>query len=153
MIKFFAKWVLSAVALLLVVNMTSKAGADGWSALLVAALILGLLNAFLKPLIVIVTLPINIMSLGIFTLAINGFMFWVVSKIVQGFYVTSFWGAMWAALLFSVISFLLNLMIGGLKRETRKNNFHTPETKHGRIVEAEVVGEETDGRRKLEEGR
>ena len=75
MLKFFIRWIINSIALLLVVNMTSSVSVDNWSVLVVAALVLGLLNAFLKPLIVIITLPFNIMSLGLFTLVINGFLF------------------------------------------------------------------------------
>jgi putative membrane protein len=76
---------------------------------LVAALVLGLVNALLRPVLVYLTLPLTIMSLGFFTLIINGALFYMVSKLVKGFSVVSFWDAVWGALLFSVFSFMLNI--------------------------------------------
>lgn len=113
MLKFFIRWAINSIALLLVVHMTSRVSVDSWTVLIAAALVLGLLNAFLKPLIVIITLPFNIMSLGLFTLVINGFLFYLASKLTQGFHVAGFWSAMWAALLFSIVSFFLNMFTGG----------------------------------------
>jgi len=120
--------------------MTSSVSVDNWSVLVVAALVLGLLNAFLKPLIVIITLPFNIMSLGLFTLVINGFLFFLASKLTQGFHVAGFWSAMWAALLFSVISFFLNLFTGGGNVRVRTGGARRQDYKDDSI-EAEVVEE------------
>jgi putative membrane protein len=82
---------------------------DPWI-VVVVAFVLGIINAFLRPLIILVTLPINILTLGIFTFFINGFLFYLVSKIVKGFTITGFWPAFFGALLFSIISFLLSLL-------------------------------------------
>lgn len=148
---FLIKWLINAVALLLVVNMTSGAGVSDWTALIVAALVIGLLNAFLKPVLVIITLPINILSLGLFTLAINGFIFYLASKLVRGFYVTGFWGAMWAALLFSMISFLFNMITGGSKWEVRKQRVNTG--RRGKVIDAEVVDIAESGNKQLPDGK
>ena len=78
---------------------------------LVIALVLGIINAFLRPLIILITLPINILTLGVFTFFINGALFYLVSKIVKGFVITGFWTAFWGYILFSIISFLLSLLI------------------------------------------
>ena len=78
---------------------------------LLAAFVLGVINAFIRPLVILITLPINILTLGIFTFFINGFLFYAVSKIVKGFVVTGFWPAFFGALLFSIISFLVSLVI------------------------------------------
>ncbi len=77
---------------------------------LAIALVLGIINAFLRPLIILITLPINILTLGVFTLFINGALFYLVSKIVKGFVITGFWPAFWGYILFSIISFLLSLL-------------------------------------------
>lgn len=154
MIKFLVKWLINAAALMLVVQITAKISFDGILVLLTAALIIGLFNAFLKPFILIITLPINIVSLGVFTLFINGFLFWLASKLVPGFYVSSFWGAVWAALLFSVASIFLNLLTGGSKWEIRKQRYGAREnTRRKGSIDAEIVGEETEGRLKIEDGR
>jgi putative membrane protein len=78
---------------------------------IVAAFVLGIINAFLRPFIILITLPINIFTLGVFTFFVNGFLFYMVSKIVKGFVITGFWPAFFGSLLFSTISFLLSLLI------------------------------------------
>jgi putative membrane protein len=70
--------------------------------------VIGLLNAFLRPIVLLFTLPVTIMKLGLFTLVINGAMFYLAASLVEGFHVTGFGAAFLAALLFSIISFTLN---------------------------------------------
>lgn len=110
--NFLIKWMMNIAALFIVVYVAGGVSTDGWQSLVVAAFILGLFNAFLRPALILLTLPFNILSLGLFTLIINGFLFYLTSKFVKGFYVMDFWSAFWAALLFSVISFLLNIFLG-----------------------------------------
>ena len=109
--NFLIKWMMNIAALFIVVYLAGGVSTDGWQPLVVAAFILGLFNAFLRPALILLTLPFNILSLGLFTLIINGFLFYLTSKFVKGFYVMDFWSAFWAALLFSVISFLLNIFL------------------------------------------
>lgn len=108
---FFVKLAVNVVTLMAVVHMIAGVSVDSWQTTIVAALILALLNAFLRPFIILVTLPLNILSLGFLTLIINGFIFYLAAKFVKGFTVSGFWSAFWAALLFSVISFILNFML------------------------------------------
>ena len=97
------------IALFFVVNIVPGISASGWGALVTAAVIIGLLNAFLRPVLILLTLPISILSVGIFTLVINGFMFYLASMVVKGFVVESFWSEFFASIIFSVISFVLNI--------------------------------------------
>ena len=83
---------------------------DHFRDLLVASLVLGLLNAILRPLFVLLTLPLTIMTLGLFTLVINGAIFYLTASLVDGFRVTGFGTALIAALLFSLFSFMLNVI-------------------------------------------
>lgn len=110
--SFLIKWIVNIVALVTVVSIIPGISVDRWQTAVFAALVLGLANAFFRPLVILFTLPLNILSLGLFTLIINGFLFYLVSKLVVGFTVGSFWSAFWGALFFSVVSFLLNLFIG-----------------------------------------
>jgi len=84
---------------------------DNWQTTIVAALVLGLINTFIRPFFIILTLPLNILSMGILTFFINGFLFYVVAHFVKGFIVAGFWNAFWASILFSLISFFLNLLL------------------------------------------
>jgi len=113
-------WFVNVIALLAVVKIIAGVSIDSWKTAVIAALILGLLNVFLRPLILILTLPLNIFSLGVFTLFINGFMFYLAARFVEGFSVISFWSAFWAAIMFSIISFLLNFLLVPKTVTTRK---------------------------------
>jgi putative membrane protein len=83
---------------------------DHFRDLIVATLVLGLLNAFLRPIVLFFTLPVTILTLGLFTLVINGAMFYLAASLVDGFHVTGFGTAFIAALLFSLFSFTLNIL-------------------------------------------
>lgn len=108
--QFFIKWLVNIIALSAVSHVIAGVSIDSWPSVIVAALALGLLNAFLRPVIILFTLPLELLSLGFFTLVINGFMFYLASKFVPGFAVAGFWSAFWAAILFSIISFILSLL-------------------------------------------
>ena len=105
------RWLTNTIALVIVVEIVPGIHADRWEIVGLAALVLGFLNAFLRPFLVLLTLPLHIFSLGFFTLIINGLMLYLVSKVVEGFHVVSFSSAFWGALLFSIISFILNVFI------------------------------------------
>lgn len=105
------KWIINSLAMLIVTYTVRGIEVAGSMTAIVAAFILGVINAFLRPLIILITLPVNIFTLGIFTFFINGFLFYMVSKIVKGFVITGFWPAFFGSLLFSAISFLLSLSI------------------------------------------
>jgi putative membrane protein len=115
MLKFLIKWAVSFVALLVVVHLFSGVSAANLTATIVLALVLGLLNTFLRPILGIIALPITVLTLGLFTLVLNGAVFYLATKLVHGIYIASFGSAIWAALLYSLVTFLLNLFIGSEK--------------------------------------
>ena len=100
------RWLLNALTLIVIASYVPGIAVNGFYAALITALVLGLVNALLRPVLLILTLPVNILTLGLFTLVINAFLFWFVSSIVKGFVVTGFWPAFWGALIFSVTSWL-----------------------------------------------
>lgn len=101
-------WLINALALVAVPHVvTSVVVTSFWTAV-VAALLLGLVNTLLRPVLILLTLPINIVTLGLFTLVINGLLFWLVATFVDGFAVTGFASALLGALVYSVISTLLS---------------------------------------------
>ena len=108
---FLLRWLINIAAMILVISVVPGIHSEGRLATVMAALVLGLINATLRPVIFALTLPLTILSLGIFTLFLNGFFFYLVSKIVEGFVINDFWAAFWGALCFSVVSFFLNLFI------------------------------------------
>jgi putative membrane protein len=109
--KVLANWVLSALALFIVSKVVPGIRlADFWSALIAVAVI-GLVNALIKPLLFILTLPITIITLGLFTLVINALMFLLASTFTPGFKVDGFMAALLGSLVFSIITTLLNTLV------------------------------------------
>jgi putative membrane protein len=108
---FLVKLGINALALLLAAQIFHKIWFDNRQATLIAALVLALVNIYLRPLVVILTLPINILTLGLFTLVINGMMLELVSWIIPAFHVEGFWTAVGGALVISIVSCLLNLFL------------------------------------------
>jgi len=102
------KLAINALALLVVDSIFRNIWFDNNKAMLAAAVVLALVNTYLRPLILVLTLPINILSLGLFTLVINAFLLELVSWVIPTFHVNGFWTAMGGALVISIISFLLN---------------------------------------------
>lgn len=106
--KLILRWIINAGVLLLLANYLPGISVSGWYAALIAALVLGLVNAVIKPLLVLLTLPVNVLTLGLFTFIINALLFWLVASWVKGFYVAGFWPAFWGALILSVVSWLVS---------------------------------------------
>jgi putative membrane protein len=97
------RWLLNALILILVARLTPGIEFTSFWAALVTSLVLGFLNALIRPLILILTLPINLLTLGLFTLVINALMFWLAGSIVKGFDIASFGSAFIGALIYSAI--------------------------------------------------
>ncbi len=106
------RWALNAVALMLVPEVVSSIHVSSYSAALIAAIIIGLLNALVRPLLILLTLPITALTLGLFILVINALLFWLASEIVGGVQVAGFWSAMGGALVYSVLTWLVSMALG-----------------------------------------
>jgi putative membrane protein len=106
------RWVVNAGGLLLVSALFDgvRVAGVGWA--FVAALFLGVLNALIRPVVLVLTLPLNIVTLGLFTFVVNGLMLWLTGKLLAGFSVEGFWAAVGGALVMSLISFLTSSFIG-----------------------------------------
>jgi putative membrane protein len=109
--RFLVSWIVNTTALLIVVHVVSGITVDRWQTTFIAALVIGLFNAILRPVLIFLTLPLTVLTLGLFTLVINGFLFYLASYFVRGFQVMSFGSAFWGALLFSIVAFFLNLIV------------------------------------------
>lgn len=105
------RWLVNAVALLLVSYIVRGIEVDGVVPALAAAAVLGIINAIIRPVLLILTLPLNILTLGLFTFVLNGAMLALTASIVKGFWVSGFWAAVFGSLFLSIISGLLSLMI------------------------------------------
>ena len=104
-------WILNAIALLAVAYLYPGVQVQDWKAAAIAALVLGLVNTLIKPILVLLTLPVTVLTLGLFLLVINALLFWGVAQLVEGFQVSGFWAALLGALLYSVIGWLLSKLI------------------------------------------
>ncbi len=113
MLRLLLLWLLNALALLGVTYVMPSIHVTGFVTALIAAVVLGLLNTLVKPILAILTLPITILTLGLFYLVLNGFMFWLASAFLPGFQVDGALAAILGALLYSVIAWLLSLLVPG----------------------------------------
>ena len=104
-------WVLNAVALLAVAYLMPTIRVDTFVSALIAALVLGLLNTLVRPVLLLLTLPVTLVTLGLFIFVLNGLLFWFAGSILSGFHVGGFWAAVLGALLYSVISWALSQLI------------------------------------------
>ncbi len=109
--KLIFRWLINAGTLILLASYLPGISVSGWYAALITALVLGLVNALIKPVLVLLTLPVNILTLGLFTFIINALLFWFVASVVKGFEVAGFWPAFWGALIMSVVSWLVSSLL------------------------------------------
>jgi putative membrane protein len=106
---FIFRLIINMVAILIISYLFPKMiWVEGFLAALVAAFLLGIVNTIIKPILVLLTLPLTILTLGLFLLVINGLMLWLVSALVSGFHVSGFWGAVFGSILISLVSWLLS---------------------------------------------
>lgn len=98
------RWLVNALALALTSWLLKGIDVEDIQTLFIAALVLGILNALLRPLILLLTLPLNLLTLGLFTFVVNGFIFIMASELVEGFVVKGFWSALVGAIFFSIVS-------------------------------------------------
>ena len=105
------RWFLNALGLLLVSWIFDGIHVDGFGWALIAALLLGILNAVIRPLLIILTLPITFLTMGLFILVVNALMLWLTGTLLAGFQVHGFWTAMGGAIILSIISMAANSFV------------------------------------------
>jgi putative membrane protein len=110
-------WMLNALALLAVASFVPGIHVDGFGAALVAAFFLGLVNTLIRPLLLLLTLPVTLLTLGLFIFLINGALFWLVGSVLRGFVVDSFWHGVLGAGLYSIFSWALASAAAQLMRK------------------------------------
>lgn len=106
-------WVINALALLIITYLVPSIRIKGFGTALIVAVVLGLINTLLRPVLILLTLPVTILTLGLFILVINALMFWMASALLKGFEVTGFWSALLGSVLYSIISWVLSALIFG----------------------------------------
>jgi putative membrane protein len=109
--RMLLHWLANAVALFALPYIFTTITVDSFVTALIVALVLALINTLIRPLLVLLTLPVTIVTLGLFIFVINGLLFWAVGTFVPGFHVGGFWAGVFGAIVYSVISWILSALI------------------------------------------
>ncbi len=112
--KILVRWLLGAAALLAVAHLYSGVEVRSFSSALIAALVIGLLNTVVRPVLVVLTLPATVLTLGLFLFVINALMFWSAAGLLEGFHVKGFSAALIGSLLYTAIGMVINLALDRL---------------------------------------
>ena len=109
--RILLHWLINAGALFVLPYVFKWVHVESVGAALIAALVLGLVNALVRPLLFVLTLPVTLLTLGVFIFVLNGLLFWAVGSLVPGFRVTGFWAGVFGAILYSLISWALAALL------------------------------------------
>jgi putative membrane protein len=115
--RLLLNWLICAGALLALPYFLDSIHVSSFFVALVVAVLLGLLNAVVRPILIILTLPVTLLTLGLFIFVINALIFWFVGSFVRGFEVDGFWSAMGGSIIYSLITFILNTLVFGPKEQ------------------------------------
>ena len=118
MLRLLAVWLINALALLAVAYVLPGIAVADFTTAMVAALVLGLVNALIRPVLILLTLPATILTLGLFIFVINGLLFWMVGSWLQGFTVSGFWWGFLGAIVYSIVSWALSAALLPERRVT-----------------------------------
>jgi putative membrane protein len=111
MLSLLARWIVNAAALLLVAYLYPGVRVESFVAAIIAALALGLVNAVVRPILVVLTFPVTLLTLGLFLFVINALLFWLVAEFVPGFHVNGFIAALIGSILYSVITLITSWIL------------------------------------------
>ena len=104
-------WLVNTASLIAVAYLMPSISVASFTTALVAALILGLVNTIIRPVLVLLTLPVTILTLGLFIFVINGLLFWMVGSWIEGFRVDGFWAGVLGAIVYSIVSWALSALV------------------------------------------
>jgi len=124
MLRLLVVWLINSLALLTVAYVLPGIAVADFTTAMIAAVVLGLVNAFIRPVLILLTLPATLLTLGLFIFVINGLLFWLVGSWLQGFTVSGFWWGFLGAIVYSIISWALSSVLLGENRvrvEIRKD--------------------------------
>ena len=134
---FVIRWIITAVAVMVASAFISGIRYDSMGALIGAALLLGILNAFARPVLLLLCAPLILFTLGLFILVVNGLMLFWVPSIVGGFHVDGFWSAFWGAIVVGIVSWLLSAFFRGSDGHVHVLTHHTQIKRvEGRVIES-----------------
>lgn len=138
---FVFRWAITTVAVMVASSIIHGIRYDSVASLIGAALLLGILNAFLRPILLILSVPLILLTLGLFILVVNGLMLFVVPGIVIGFHVDGFWSAFWGAIIISIVSWMLSAFFRGSDGRVHVLTHHTQIRRvRGRVIDRDERG-------------
>jgi putative membrane protein len=114
--RLLLTWLINALALLAIKYILPSITVDSFVTALIVAVVLGLINTLIRPIFILLTLPVTILTLGLFIFVINGLLFWAVGSFVPGFHVDGFWAGVFGAIIYSLISWALSALLLSKKR-------------------------------------
>jgi putative membrane protein len=136
MTAFVIRWLVTTIAVLVAAHLIPGIGYDGWGALLGASLLLGIINAFVRPILLLLSLPFIIITMGLFIFVINALLLLLVSKIVPAFHVAGFWSAFFGAIIISLVSWILSSFFRGSDGKIHVITHHTAvKQANARVIE------------------
>jgi putative membrane protein len=130
---FCQRWMITTLGVLLAAYVVPGIEFQNWTSLLVASLLLGFLNAFIRPILVLLSLPFLLVTFGLFYFVINAGLLWLVGQLVKGFHVVGFWPALGGGLVISLVGFIVNLLVG--KRTQRVPEKKPSAGKDGPVID------------------
>jgi len=110
-LRLLVVWLINALALLTVAYVMPSIHVESFGTALVAAVVLGLVNAVIRPILILLTLPATLLTLGLFIFVINGLLFWLVGTYLKGFEVGGFWAGTGGAIIYSIVSWALSAVL------------------------------------------
>jgi putative membrane protein len=138
---FVFRWMATTIAVMVTASILSGIRYDTLGALIGAALLLGIFNAFVRPILLILSAPLILLTLGFFILIVNGLMLLLVPSIVNGFHVDSFGSAFWGAIIIGIVSWLLSAFFRGSDGRVHVLTHHTQVRRvRGRVIEPDEGG-------------
>jgi putative membrane protein len=134
--RFVFRWAVTTIAVMVASSVIRGIRYDTVAALIGASLLLGILNAFVRPFLLIISVPLILLTLGLFILVLNGLLLLLVPHVVVGFHVDSFWSAFWGAIVISVVSWLLSAFFRGSDGRVHALTHHSEvRPVQGRVLE------------------
>ncbi|HEY5770080.1 MAG TPA: phage holin family protein [Terrimicrobium sp.] len=133
---FVIRWLVTTIAVLVAAHLIPGIGYDGWGALLGASLLLGIINAFVRPILLLLSLPFIIITMGLFIFVVNALLLLLVSQIVPAFQVAGFWSAFFGAIVISLVSWILSSFFRGSDGKIHVITHHTAvKQANARVIE------------------
>ena len=142
--SFLTRWLVTTIAVGVAVQLTDIS-TEGWLPLIVAALLLGVINAIIRPIMLLLSLPFILVTLGLFILVVNALMLWLVGELVPGFHVPGFWTAFFGAIIISIVNWTLSAFVKDSDGQYRVVTHHSGAPGGMKRVEGRVVDSDSRG--------